>query len=219
MLQRLVDYDRKDSFVNRIRNARFRFFNEQLRAFGGRRISILDVGGFERFWINRGDLAHANVDITLLNLQAEETHAPNIRSVKGDACDMREFADGQFDIVFSNSVIEHLLTYEGQQAMAHEVQRVGRCHFIQTPNRHFVIEPHFLLPGFQFMPTAVQRAILTKTSLSRFKRISVAEADALLREIRLLTECEVATLFPRSRIYKEKLFGMTKSFTAYQMTE
>ena len=70
----------------------------------------------------------------------------------GDAVDMPGISDGAFDVVFSNSVIEHVETYENQRRMAAEIRRVGRRYFVQTPNRHFPLEPHFLVPGFQLLP-------------------------------------------------------------------
>jgi 2-polyprenyl-3-methyl-5-hydroxy-6-metoxy-1,4-benzoquinol methylase len=217
MIRTLTDYENSQSFVNRLRNERHRFFDERLRALGQRKITILDVGGYERFWMTRGFEGRTDVDITVLNLEREPTHSPNIRSVAGDACDMHQFADHEFDVVFSNSVIEHLHTFENQRAMAREVQRVGRHHFVQTPNRYFIIEPHYLLPAFQFLPRPVQHGLLTRTSLSRSGRMAPSDADAMLAEIRLLSLAEVKALFPHSRIYSERLLGMTKSFTAYSL--
>jgi 2-polyprenyl-3-methyl-5-hydroxy-6-metoxy-1,4-benzoquinol methylase len=217
ILGKLTSYEDTESFVNRMRNARFRFFDERVKALNHGPLTLLDVGGYEQFWVARGYQGRDGVQITVLNLEKEATHYPNVTSVKGNACDLSEFADRQFDIVFSNSVIEHLHNYEAQQAMAREVQRVGKYHFVQTPNRFFLIEPHYLLPGFQFLPRAVQTAVLTKTSWSRQSRMNLEDAEAILDEIRLLTETEVRKLFPRSRIYKEKFLGMTKSFTAHNL--
>jgi Methyltransferase domain len=217
MLTKLTSYEDTESFVNRMRNVRFRFFDERITALNHGHLTVLDVGGNEQFWVARGYQGRPGVHITVLNLEKEPTHYPNVTSVKGNACDLSEFADGQFDVVFSNSVIEHLYNYDAQQAMAREVQRVGKYHFVQTPNRFFFIEPHYLLPGFQFLPRAMQTAVLTKTSWSRQSRMDPADAEAILDEIRLLTEAEVRRLFPRSRIYKEKFFGMTKSFTAHNL--
>ena len=63
----------------------------------------------------------------------------------------------------------------------------------------------------------MQRIVLTKTSLSRHSRMTAEEAAAILAEIRLLSEEEVRRLFPRSRIYRERFLGMTKSFTAHNL--
>jgi hypothetical protein len=217
MLRNLVDYDNRQSFVNRLRDRRLRFFDARLRALGLSHVRMLDVGGYERFWTARGYHLRPDLDITILNLSAEPTHSPNMRSIAGDACDMRQFADNEFDVVFSNSVIEHLHTSDRQRAMAREVRRVGRFHFVQTPNRHFPIEPHFLLPCFQFLPRTIQQAVLTKTPLSRDGRMSPHAAAAVLDEIRLLSRQEFQRLFQTSRIYEERVLGVTKSFTAYSM--
>ncbi|MBC8844888.1 class I SAM-dependent methyltransferase, partial [Escherichia coli] len=72
------------------------------------------------------------------------------------ATDLSEIDDQQFDIVFSNSVIEHLYTWENQEKMAKEVLRVGKYHFIQTPNYWFPIEPHWVFPFFQFLPKSIR---------------------------------------------------------------
>jgi hypothetical protein len=215
-LKLLADYDNRGSLANRFRNARFRFFEERLRALD-RRVTVLDVGGRQDFWVARGYAGHPRVQITLLNLQAEPTHYANLRSIACDACDMRRFGDREFDVAFSNSVIEHLSTFARQQAMAREVQRVGRYHFVQTPNRAFFFEPHFLIPWFQYLPRRVQHGLLTRTSFTRFGRIGAGSAATLLDEIRLLSESEFRALFPRSRIYEERVIGMIKSFTAYDL--
>ena len=101
--------------------------------------------------------------------------------------------------------------------MAREVQRVGRHHFVQTPNRAFFFEPHFLIPWFQCLPRSIQHGLLTRTSFTRFGRMSIGAAATLLDEIRLISEREFRVLFPRSRIYQERVLGMIKSFTAYDL--
>ena len=74
------------------------------------KIEILDVGGTAYFWQHSSLLSHPGLRITLLNLHLEDTNHPALQAVQGDATDMREFEKGSFDLVFSNSVIEHLYT-------------------------------------------------------------------------------------------------------------
>ena len=204
----------------------FKFRRKRLQEFeklffanfaGAEKIEILDVGGRDYFWKHSSLHNHPNIRITLLNLHLENTSHPSFRAVKGDATSMPEFEDGSFDLVFSNSVIEHLYTFENQQKMASEIRRVGKRHFIQTPNIYFPIEAHYALPFAQYYPKALLHFILTKTKLSRFERWNPAEASQYQDEIRLLTKSEMKALFPESILLKEKAFGLTKSFTAHNL--
>lgn len=181
-------------------------------------LRILDVGGTAYFWTN-SSLPNLNqIEIVLLNLQEEEINHPTIRSVSGDATSMPEFADKSFDIVFSNSVIEHLYTLENQKKMADEILRVGKKYFIQTPNRAFPIEAHYALPFAQFLPKKFTYFLLTKTKLSRLKKWKPIDAQQYLDEIRLLDEGQLRQLFPHAEIYQEKVFGMIKSIAAHNLS-
>lgn len=208
------------------RSLGFKFRKKRLQEFenlffthfaGAEKIEILDVGGKEYFWKPSSLLNHPGVRITLLNLHLEKTSHSAIQAVKGDATSMPEFGENSFDLVFSNSVIEHLYTWENQQKMASEILRVGKRHFIQTPNIYFPIEAHYALPFAQYYPKAVLHFILTQTKLSRFKRWNPAEASQYQDEIRLLTKSEMKALFPESILLKEKALGLTKSFTAHNL--
>lgn len=189
----------------------FRNFNPE------KNINILDVGGTDYFWKSSQVPSLPGVTITLLNLHLEKTTHPNLKSQIGDATAMSEFGDNQFDLVFSNSVIEHVYTFENQQKMAEEIRRVGKRHFIQTPNKYFPIEAHYALPFAQYLPKSLLLFLLTKTRLSRMSKWDIAHAQQYLDEIRLLNEKEMKVLFPGSRILKEKTLGMTKSLTAHNL--
>ena len=132
---------------------RFAFF-EQLIAPLVKPLRILDVGGTEDFWQSMGFGDRDDMWVTLLNVTAVATSSPQFVSIAGDARDLSQFKRREFDVVFSNSVIEHVGDFADQKRMADEVQRVGKRYFVQTPNRYFPIEPHFLFPCFQFLPEA-----------------------------------------------------------------
>jgi SAM-dependent methyltransferase len=78
---------------------------------------------------------------------------PRIAYVQGDACAL-PFADGSFDVVHSNAVIEHVGGRERQKAFVREALRVGRHVFITTPNRWFPVEVHTRLPLVHWLPEA-----------------------------------------------------------------
>lgn len=200
------------------RDKRFTFYQKLMNQIP-KPMSILDVGGTEIFWKNRGLAGNSDYQITLLNLEKGPTTYENIKSVKGNAVDMREFPDQSYDLVFSNSVIEHVYNWENQTKMANEIKRIGKKHIVQTPNKFFVIEPHYVLPLFQFVPKQLKYFILTRTSLSRGYKWSEEDARNYVEEIRLLSQREFKLLFGDSDIYSEKFLALNKSFTAHNFLD
>ena len=211
------DPDGTGSYFRGFRERRMGFFLALLEAMRKEEINILDAGGTVTFWKGRDFGAVRKVRITVLNLMRQESDEKNIVSVLGDARDMSSFKDGQFDIVFSNSLIEHVGTYADQKMMAREIRRVGRNYFIQTPNYYFPVEAHFLFPFFQFLPVRCKIFLLTHFDLGYYKKARSRD-DALkaIQEIRLLKMSELWELFPDSTITKERCAGLTKSFMVHR---
>lgn len=202
-------------FARKMRKKRIALFTSLISRLP-RPLHILDVGGEQRFWEIVG-LVHEDAKILLYNITPSTVSYPTLVSMVGDARNMREFKDDQFQIVFSNSVIEHVGTYDQQRQMAEEVQRVGERYYVQTPNRFFPMEPHFLFPFFQFLPASLKVFLVTHCNVGwRGKIPDKQEALRAVQEIRLLTEKELRTLFPGATICKERLFGLTKSFVVYK---
>lgn len=218
-LRRTADNARDDSFATRHRRKRFAVFLRLIERLP-RPVRILDIGGTQLFWQTMRFGENDPVQITLLNLSAPRTSWRNVMSVAADARDLGMYPDRAFDVVFSNSVIEHVGGPEDQRRMADEVRRVGRAYFVQTPNRYFPIEPHFLVPCFQFLPVPVRIYLVRHFDLGwigRGKRIADREtARELVTGIRLLSGRELRRLFSDATIYRERMFGLTKSFVAYR---
>jgi len=214
---RFADNTNPDSVSSRLRRRRFELFERITSKLGGR-ISVLDVGGTPRYWQMLPPEAVERLDITLVNLSPLTVAPPGFTCRTGDARDLVNIEDRSFDVVFSNSVIEHVGTFDDQRRMANEVRRVGRCYYVQTPNFWFPVEPHFQFPGFQFLPVAMRVALLRRFDLGWYERCP--DAGAARREIeaiRLLTRRDVQKLFPEATLFVERYVGLAKSFVAYTL--
>lgn len=197
----------------RFRRRRFARFRALLDTLP-RPVSVLDVGGTTRFWRDMEFVGQDGAAVTVLNRDSQPAEQ-GIAVVVGDATDLRAFADGAFDVVFSNSVIEHVGGADAQRRMADEVRRVGRRYFVQTPARGFPIEPHFRVPFFQYLPVAARVWLVRHVALGFYERTPDTErARRFVTGIRLLSRREVGELFPGARIERERVCGLTKSFIA-----
>lgn len=217
-----ADRDRREKRIHRLygvvmrrfRRARMKRFHELFRIDAGSR--VLDVGGTAYNW----DLAPVWPRLTLANLGERPADLPpEVDYVRVDATDL-PFADGAFDVVYSNSVIEHLGTPERQARMAREIQRVGRRYFVQTPDATFPVEPHLLTPFIHFVPPRYRARLLRNgTVWGWVTRPGRAECQAFVDEVRLLRKGELRAMFPGAAIESERILGLSKSLLALRTEE
>ena len=126
-----------------------------------------------------------------------------VRVVRGDATDP-PWDPSQFDLVFSNSVIEHVGGPDAMGRLA-EVLRAAPRYFVQTPNRFFFVEPHFILPAHYLLPRWLKVAIVTRWDRGPRRR-SRSEAQERVDSVHLLNLSEVRNLFPDGDVYKGRLY-------------
>lgn len=178
--------------------------------------TMLDVGGTTAMW-EQSELPLAQVHVLNLDprwIQHEQPSAIPLFPLVGDALNL-PIPNRQYDIVFSNSVIEHVGTWENQLQFAAEARRTGKRLWIQTPAREFFIEPHYLTPFIHWLPKSIQRQLLRYFSIWGWLNHPSPKAVAdIVDEIRLLSHAEMKVLFPDCDILEEKLWGMTKSYIA-----
>lgn len=176
------------------------------------RVNILDLGGEAVFWNVCSDFIRNTSDITMLNLETKQSadETEYFRSKVGDATDLSQYKDKSIDLVFSNSVIEHVGGWEKQKKMANEMMRVGRHIYIQTPNFFFPIEPHFAMFFVQFMPKKLRIKIVEKKW-----NFTHEFASDYVNGIELLSYRKMKKMFPGCKIHKEHFGGLTKSFIIY----
>ena len=193
---------------------------------------ILDIGGTELNWRFADQPARVVLlntkipegrDVGLLGVEYSDTSksgAPadeppaTVEYVLGDGKSV-PYADGEFDICFSNSTIEHLFGLDEQRRFANEVRRVARGIWLQTPARRFPFEPHWLSPFIHWLPKSWQKRLGRNfTVYGWMLRPPSEDVSLLVDELRLLTYREMQELFPDCEIRRERFLGLTKSYIA-----
>ena len=142
---------------------------------------------------------------------------PWLRLVRGDACaPPPQLEHQQFDLVFSNSLIEHVGGHARRAQLADVVHRLAAHHWVQTPNRYFPVEPHWMFPWFQHLPVAARASITRRWRLGHVVPAGADERQAMqsVLEVELLSAAELAFYFPGSEIVRERFAGLTKGLIA-----
>ena len=121
---------------------------------------------------------------------------------------------GSFDLVFSNSVIEHVGSEQDAMRFANEMQRIGKAFYCQTPNKWFPIEPHLGTLFLHWLPSLLERYFVLRylTLWGLMHKPDPAQPQGAARDARLLTKRELKTLFPEAEIVTERFLLLPKSF-------
>jgi ubiquinone/menaquinone biosynthesis C-methylase UbiE len=177
-------------------------------------VKLLDLGGTFNYWKQMGMAGKEELEITLLNTEPQQTEG-NIKFILQDAENLSNFKDREFDVVYSNSLIEHITMSQKQHKIASEIKRISKAYFIQTPNYYFPFEPHFLFPCFQFLPHGLKIWLVKHLPLGWFPKAKTNhEASEIIKSVRLLKPKEFSAFFPDAKIFKEKICFLSKSLTA-----
>jgi hypothetical protein len=138
-----------------------------------------------------------------------------MRADQGDACNLPDhIKNGSYDLVFSNSVLEHVGGHAQRARFAESVHKLANSHWIQTPYRYFPIEPHWLFPGFQFLPLTVRAGLSQRWPLVHTKSSSRREGLEAALWVELVSRAEMSYYFPSSAIRAERIAGIAKSLIA-----
>jgi hypothetical protein len=223
--RRLNDTSDPGSLSSRFRRARdrrLRALIAELSASKGA-ISILDLGGSVQYWRRVGldFLREHGAKITVLNIVETElklgASEPDLFIARvGDGCDLSDMADGQFDLVHSNSVIEHVGNWARMKQFAAETRRVGRSYYVQTPYYWFPVDPHYYrLPMIHWLPRPIQARLLARVPIASIGRIgSLDAAFKTLDGTQLLDRHQFEVAFPDATLVRERVAGLIKSLVA-----
>jgi hypothetical protein len=169
---------------------------------------VLDLGGTTHWWL-RAPLRPRHV--TIVNLEPSE-EAAGLTVLTGDACNADKLVAGQrFDLVFSNSLIEHVGGHKARSDLSRIIRLLAPRYVVQTPYRYFFVEPHWLFPGMQFLPLPVRRSIASHWPLGHTRGWSDSQALNEVMSTELLGAMEMRAYFPDGRLYWERFLGLRKS--------
>lgn len=202
------------SLASKARQRRWQMFEERFPDIADMR--VLDLGGFVKFW---REMPKRPGELVIMNLDVQDTaHLQEdwARVVTGDACaPPASVANDRFDLVFSNSLIEHVGGHLKRQELADVVEELAPHHWVQTPYRYFPVEAHYLFPGFQFLPVRARAALAHRWAFSAW-RSAPSEAVHDVLWVEFLSQTEMQYYFPKSEILQEKFCGLTKSIIAWK---
>jgi hypothetical protein len=176
-------------------------------------MSVIDLGGTAEAWL-RAPVRPAALHV--VNLEPEPSEQASwIRTDQGDACDLpASILSADYDLVLSNSVLEHVGGHTQRQRFADAVHALAPRHWVQTPYRYFPIEPHWLFPGFQFLPLTVRAELSQRWPLVHTPSASRDEGLRAAMQVELLSRTELVFYFPDSTIHPERMLGVVKSLIA-----
>ncbi len=207
--RRLADSEHPGSVAARLRQRRWNQVLERFPDLGEMR--VLDLGGTVEHW------QHCPVrpaSLTVLNLFAQESSSDSVVVAVGDACSPPPSIESEtFDLVYSNSVLEHVGGHQRRAEMADVVTRLGDRHWVQTPNRYFPIEPHWLFPMFQYLPVGARAWITERWPLGYYRGQGRQAVEEVL-STELIGPKEMRFLFPDSTVLAERVLGCPKSLIA-----
>jgi hypothetical protein len=180
-------------------------------------MSVIDLGGTAEAW-RRAPVRPASLHI--VNLAPEAADVPAwIRVDQADACNLpTHISSGRYDLVFSNSVIEHVGGHSQRQRFADAIHALADRHWVQTPYRYFPVEPHWLFPGFQFLPLAARARISLHWPLAHSHASNREEGVRQAMGVELLSHTEMVFYFPNSTIWNERVLGLVKSLVAIKVS-
>jgi hypothetical protein len=221
MLDSIFSYNNPDSFVNKLRKNRFTHVQSIINALIEKKgtIRILDLGGDLSYWENM-NWKNTSTHISLLNLASitipdDSKHL--FEAIQADALKC-PFPDYTFDLVFSNSAIEHMGSLQNQKIFAQEVKRLAHNYIIQTPSFWFPLEPHCRIPFFQFIPHGIRAVMLMIFKIHYFpKAKNYREGIEASKTTMMMGKTKFKSFFPDAIISTEFLWGMPKSYTAIKL--
>lgn len=174
---------------------------------------VVDLGGACEIW----QFMDTPLEITIVNLPGVDVQKPSashhkFHFVEADATDLGMYSDDEFDLVFSNSVIEHVGGKDRQAAFAGEVRRLAPAYYVQTPSIWFPLEAHSGMPFWWALPKSARNWLIERW------RKKVPAWTAMIEGTTVITRKSLQSYFPDGKILTERFVGIPKSYAVLRST-
>jgi hypothetical protein len=181
-------------------------------------MSVLDLGGTVSWW-RRAPITPRRLVVLSGSEPGESRRDRGLFTVVGDPCGAAGVLgaariDSSFDVVMSESLIEHVGGHARRLRFAEQVHALAPYHWVQTHYRYFPLDPDWRLPGTQFLPVAARAEVAAHWPRQRARPADRAAACREVQWTELLGGTEMRAYFPGSRILHERLFGIVESLVA-----
>ena len=225
----LANPAKKNSLSYRFRARRNVFLKDfllQAKPAGDAPCRILDLGGDIGYWQRLGLdwLRQNSFTVQCVNLHLDDSATDAvldgpIRLVKGNACCMEDLANYSFDIVHSNSVIEHVGQWQDMKDFAREVRRLAPAYYVQTPYFWFPVDPHFSrAPMIHWLPESLRASVHLRWKAGWGEKVrDLDEAMAFVHSSLMLDRRQFKWLFSDAEHRFERVAGLPKSMIATRL--
>jgi len=191
------------------------------------KMKILDLGGYDGVFMDKISTVCNDLDITISDIDKnalEIAKSKGYKTIHMDGSVIFPFADNEFDLIFCNSVIEHVTipktdvwmkqknkkfesdSFKFQSLFAKEIRRCAKHYFVQTPHKYFIIESHTWFP---FVGYFSHNSIICIVSVLNKFWIKKSDPDWYL-----LSGKQMKELFPNAQIFTTKKIGFPKEIIA-----
>ena len=126
---------------------------------------------------------------------------PNFEYVQGDAADLSEFEDLEFDLAISIGMLEHITDIEMFKKVVNNIRRVARQHIVIVPWKFALFEPHYGVPFFPIFPYRLKLFIIKLLNLSNHRLAVLEDPEYVNKHFMWLSNAEYKSYFLDSKIY------------------
>jgi hypothetical protein len=220
-LRWLVEYENEGCLASLLRKRRLRHIQQLIDShFYTKRpsseVTIVDIGGRRHYWnlLDEKYLIARRVRITLMNLPSEaaldvDENSSVFTLITGNGCELDDYNDNSFDIAHSNSVIEHVGSWENMERFASNIRRIALSYYVQTPYYWFPFEPHSLTPFFHWLPEGWRARLFMWRGFGNYPRANtLGEAMRMVCDAHLLDIAQMRYLFPDALLRFERFWPL-----------